>query len=305
MSRKAVLCITLFVLMALNHNYAEAKPKVLIYPIEVSGKILDKDGNIFTGQTEVKLDVSTDTIDMAARPGSGLEESSETKVYTIPTQAGTFSWTGEGSDLSIEAVKEGYHSTMVTIYDDGKTVKSSDILIYLIPKGTPSKLEYTENADIPDKTDPKSGGKDCGWSFTKRWYFPVAEEETAWMTLSFNEKGDAVYTMKEPGGFIWYPGYPQFESKPNELSASFEWMTEAPETGYVQTFTPIDHYYRPNVGQEIYCYFRTPDGKYGKICFSGRFDYYLQPDGTRNLEAGEIVKKYPINPIEANRHKGY
>ncbi len=265
------------------------------YPAEVSGKILDKKGNPFA--EPVLVDITAKIFQGADKDGNGQYRDVEFKQNAT----GVFSWKGQAWKIKILAEKDGYYNDGFYILHppgsmEGKEIKQNDILIHMIPKGTPSKLEYVGGADIPDKADPKSGGKDCGWSFQKLWYFPVDKEQTIGMTLSFNENGDAVYTMKEPGGFIWYPGYPQFESKPGELSASFEWMTEAPETGYVPTFTPIDHQYRRNVGQDIYCYFRTTEGKYGKMVFHGLFSYYLQPDGSRNLEAGEVVETGPIRP---------
>lgn len=298
MSKKLISYVILFMLMTLSINSAYAEPIKIINPIEVSGKILDKDGNPFTEQVEVDIDLISGTVDFAS--GAQTDES---KIYKIPTQAGTFSWKGEGTELDVEVVKEGYHSTSVMIFTEGlnQPIKQDGILIYLIPKGTPSKLEFTRGAEINEKDN-----KPCGWSFTKRWYFPVGEEESVGMVQSFTEDGKVVYTMKAPGGFVLFPGFPQFESKLDRHEADFKLMPEAPKEGYIQSITPaFDNRDKVRTGHGVYYYFRTPNGKYGKIRFSGDFDYYLQPDGSRNLEAGEIVKKYPVNPIEANRHKGY
>jgi len=301
MLNKFITFVSLVLTICINIAFADAISDALLFPAEISGKILGKDGKLFIDPVTV---VITANIVKDASEVDYTGDHYKHIEYRQNVTGGVFSWKGQARDVDIKAEKEGFHSSFVTARTppgyNGREIKSNNIFIYLIPAGTPSKLEYTEGADIPDKTDPKFGDKVYGWSFVKKWYFPVDEETSVWMVLSYNEKGDAVYTMKEPGGFIWYPGYPQFEGMPDKLSAEFGWMTEAPETGYVQRFTPKDHYYRPNVGQSIYCYFRTPDGKYGKMRFgSGLFSYYLQPDGSRNLEAGEVVRKGPRNPIEA------
>ncbi|MFA5499965.1 MAG: hypothetical protein WC404_02680 [Candidatus Omnitrophota bacterium] len=302
MSRKSALCAIIFVSMALIYNNAYAEPKKLIYPIDISGKILDKDGRPFTEQVELKISVSIDSLDYS-KPDYQMQ-SSETEAYTIPAQGGTFSWNGEGSSLSVEAVKEGYHSTKVDTFEWGegadRAIKYNDTLIYLIPKGTSSKLEFTRGAEIPSKKNDKSGGKQCGWSFSKRWYYPVDGDISVDITRGVNENKYCAYTMKEPGGFIYFEGYPTFESNQEGVYpyAAFDLMPEAPETGYISTFVPAEH--EPSFrGSSYFCYFKTPDGKYGKICFEGSFSYYLQPDGSRNLEAGEVVDKGPRNPIEA------
>jgi hypothetical protein len=289
-------------MLLLVFNISFAVPIKFTYPIDISGKILNEDGSLFTDNVEIELCVSTEYLDFSK--SESQMQTSEDKVYKISTQGGTFSWEGEGSHLSVEAVKEGYHSTLVYAFEEGadQSIRQDDILIYLVPKGVPSKLEYTEGAQIPGKDNKKSSGKQCGWSFSKRWYYPVDEEETVWLTESVDEKGNYVYTMKQPGGFVLFSGFPQFESKMDEHDAGFDLMTEALEEGYVQSVTPAFDREKEKTHGDVYYYFKTPDGKYGKICFSG-FDYYLNPDGSRNLEAGEVVKKYPVNPIEANRHK--
>jgi hypothetical protein len=83
----------------------------LDFPIEVSGKILDRDGNPFTDSVGIELSVQVASL------GFDVPDHSEFKTYNIQVQGGTFSWKGEGSSVTIEAVKEGYHSTRVDIYD--------------------------------------------------------------------------------------------------------------------------------------------------------------------------------------------
>jgi hypothetical protein len=308
------------------------RPIKIIHGVDISGKILDKNGNPFMDPVEVVIKASTDYMDYSKT--ASQMQSTETKEYKILAQGGTFSWKGEGSSIYIKAEKDGYHSTSVDIFKPtppkelsdeelieqamvitpetemtiekyeemirNQTIKRNDILIYLIPAGNPSKLQYTGSAEIPSKKREESGGKQCGWSFSKRWYYPVDGDELLDIIRGANEKKKLTYTMKEPGGFIYFEGYPIFESssKGDYPYADFSLMPEAPESGYVPTFTPAEH--KPTFrGNSYFCYFKTPDGKYGKICFRGDFDYYINPDGSRNLEAGEIVDKGPRNPIEA------
>ncbi|MDD5424817.1 MAG: hypothetical protein PHR74_06030, partial [Candidatus Omnitrophica bacterium] len=174
---------------------------------------------------------------------------------------------------------------------------AKNLIFHLVKKGTPAKLEYTNGAVIPEITDKRSSGKQCGWSFSKRWYFPVDGDVPVDIVLSVNENNQWIYTMKEPGGFIYCPGLPAYENCTDELYNRFEWMTEAPEDGYVQAICPAER--EDKEKGDIYYYFKNTDGKYGKICFRGYIDYFINPDGSRNLEVGEVVDKGPRNPIEA------
>jgi hypothetical protein len=73
-------------------------------------------------------------------------------------------------------------------------------------------------------------------------------------------------------------------------------MPEAPESGYSSTISWDDYREQQNYGN-VYCYFKTPDGKYGKMRINeDSFDYYLQPNGSRDLEAGEVEKLGPVYP---------
>ncbi len=228
----------------------------------------------------------------------------------LKSQGSRFSWTGEATSVSVLAQKDGYYSTEVDVpFSGGPDIvnekyvfipfrlTAKDILIYLIPKGVPSTLEYTEGGVIPRIKDKESGGKQCGWSFLKRWYFPVDGKEPVDIVRGVNENGKSTYTIKEPGGFIYFEGYPKFENSTERNYADFDLMPEAPETGYVSTFVPAEH--KPDDRDQKFCYFKTANGKYGKMQFSGGLDYYLQPDGSRNLEVGEKIDKDPLNPVEA------
>ncbi len=334
MNKKTVTCLIILLMIVCNSGYC--RPIKIVHGVDISGRILDENGNPFTDSVEVVINVSTTYLDYSK--SESQMQSIENKEYKILAQGEAFSWKGEGKHLQIEAVKEGYHSTSVDIFGPlppkelsdeellaqaqiitpeteipiekyeemirNQTIKRNDILIYLIPVGNPSKLQYTGSAKIPSKKRKESSGKQCGWSFAKRWYFPVDEDIPVDIVLGTNDNNKRTYTMKDPGGFIYFEGYPTFESNSESTYpyANFDLMTEAPETGYASTFTPAEH--RPSFrGSSYFCYFKTPDGKYGKICFEGDFSYYINPDGSRNLEAGEVVKKYPVNPIEANRHK--
>jgi hypothetical protein len=291
----SLIFVLLFVICPVSQVFSEE----LSYPAEVSGKILDKDGKLFTGEVTVVItaNILTDVTDYT---GDSYKHSEHKQVVT----GGSFSWNGRAENINIWAEKEGYHSSIVNVLPPpgyaGREIKQNDILIYMIPKGAPSTLQYTEGAYIPGKKDKESFGRQCGWSFTKRWYYPVDGDVSVDITRGANENKKRVYTMKEPGGFVLFLGYPSLESKLDEHGVAFEFMTEAPETGYVQSVCPsVDNVDIVKSKRDIYYYFKTPDGKYGKICFHGDFDYYINPDGSRNLEAGEVVDKGPRNPIEA------
>lgn len=268
------------------------------YPVNISGKILDKDGSLFRGKVTLEILATTGIYNPEVE--GALED--VYKTYEQEVSGGYFNWSGQALDVSMHAKCEGYHSTYVLIVKNkGEAlIKREGVLIYLIPEGNKSSLQYTEGAEIPGENDKESGGKQCGWYFTKRWYYPVDGDVYVDITLGANENKKLVYTMKDPGGFIYFEGYPKFENSTERNYANFDLMPEAPETGYISTFVPAEH--NADDRDRYFCYFKTPDGKYGKICFHGYIDYYLQPDGSRNLEAGDIVKKYPVNPIEANRH---
>jgi hypothetical protein len=81
------------------------------------------------------------------------------------------------------------------------------------------------------------------------------------------------------------------------MVAAFDWMTEAPEMGYEQSFEIWDQ-------QAGYYYFRTPDGKYGKLVVHSwrpkdlNFSYYLNPVGGRSLELKDKINGSPKNPKE-------
>ncbi|MDD5072651.1 MAG: hypothetical protein PHO67_03115 [Candidatus Omnitrophica bacterium] len=261
--------------------------------IEIAGKICDQDGNLITDEVILTVELESWTYPDVWKPGAkSLEEQIITDTTNLEKKiyGGTFSWKlPDANTCDIKASMNGYHGDWIILHEDNNDkMIVKDMIIHLVKKGTPSKLEYVHEAHIPDKEDKGSNGKDCGWSFKRLWYFPVSEEETVWMTRSYDGEGRAVYTMKEPGGFVCFPGYPLRESEPDKKEAKFDWMPEAPEEGYVQSVCP------KATGYYYYC--RTPDGKYGKIELIWGFSYYLQPDGSRNLEAGEVVRTGPVRP---------
>jgi len=319
----------LIILLSIVCNNGYCRPIKIIHGVDISGRILDENGNPVMDSVEVVINASTKYLDYSKQESQ--MQSFELKEYKILAQGGIFFWKGEGKHLQIEAVKKGYHSTSVDIFGPtppkelsdeelvakalvitpeteipietyeemirNESIKRNDILVYLIPVGIPSKLQYTGGAEIPSKKRKESGGKQCGWSFSKRWYYPVDGNEPVDIIRGANENKKLTYTMKEPGGFIYFNGYPIFENSTEDdyPYADFDLMTEAPETGYVSTFIPAEH--KPTFrGGSYFCYFKTPDGKYGKICFSGKFDYYINPNGSRNLEAGEVEEWDPIYP---------
>ncbi|MDD5737553.1 MAG: hypothetical protein PHH20_04610 [Candidatus Omnitrophica bacterium] len=327
MFKKVVLCISTLIFMVSAYDNVFCESLKIRYPVEISGTILDKDGCPFTDNIVIEIFASTTILDFS-KPESQMQ-SSDGKEYKIPAQGGIFSWKGEGSYLRITAIKDGYHSSVVDIFVRPKAPESmtdeeiiaqmipmeemtnemceehmlkqiveyKDITVYVMPQGIPSKLEFVEDAIIPSRKDERSFGKRCGWSFKKMWYYPVDDNEPVDMIRGANENKKLAYTMKDPGGFIYFKGYPISEHKIDDEYpyANFALMPEAPETGYVSTFIPAEH--EPSFrGNSYFCYFKTPDGKYGKICFDGYFSYYINPDGSRNLEAGEVKKAGPVRP---------
>lgn len=271
----------------------------MLCEIEAAGKIVDQDGKLITDEVVLTAELESWDYPLYWDPKAGNfseQIKTDTKTLEKKVYGGTFSWKfPDANTCDIRATKDGYHGDRIRLEEKDDKLIAKDLIIHLVKKGIPSKLEYVENAIIPSKKNKKSNGKDCGWSFKKLWYSPVGEEETIWMTRTVDEEGKTIYTMKEPGGFVYFPGYPQRESAPDKLQAWFDWMPQAPEDGYIQSIRPADH--KGNVGSgEIYYYFKTPDEKYGKICFHGAFDYYLQPDGSHNLEAGEVDEVGPVRP---------
>jgi len=272
-------------------------PKNYSSEIEISGKLLKEDGSPFLD--EAKIYIKTETLESWDFDQGGPPVAKEkTEIFEIKSQNGIFSWKGHASTVIVGAEVANFHSTTdrAGSTEPPNVAKRDDLVIYLIPKGTPSKLEYTEGAKIKEKDN-----KLYGWSFIKRWYYPADEEDTVWLTLSFDENGKPIYTMKEPGGFVYFSGCPEPRTVySRRYWAGFDFMPEAPEAGYAQVFASKD-YRKPKTEEDVYCYFKTPDGKYGKMKFDygTRFSYYIQPDGSRNLEAGEVLDKGPRNPIEA------
>jgi len=267
----------------------------MLYDTNISGKILNKDGGLFT--EEVIVSINTKIAEKwTENPAGPPTLISRSEKFEQKITGGYLSWKGKAARVSIGVDKKGFHGSYTEFGADQLTAKIScnDALFYLIPKGTPAKLEYVGGADIPSINSKQSSGKQCGWSFAKRWYFPVDEDVPVDIVLGTNDNKKRTYTMKEPGGFVYCPGLPAYGSRLNELYNDFNWMPEAPEDGYVQTVCPADNADKEK--GDIYYYFKTPEGKYGKICFHGKFDYYINPDGSRNLEIDKFLYRPPLNP---------
>ena len=212
-------------------------------PIEIEGKILDENDNLFTDEATLIGKVHY-------------------KEYIKKVKGGKFIWYDlpEGEGVTLKVSKEGYYGDAITIssVDIPKTAEKiivKDIILHLIEKGDPVDLEWTENAKIeyyPEEQEP------YGWSFKRRWYFP-ADNYDVLMVLRVNEDGDLELSMKEGGGFILAKGYIHFEDRPHQFIevktaedykkaleverhggvdipfTKFEWMPYAPELGYEQT----------------------------------------------------------------------
>jgi len=276
---------SIIVLFILGCCYAEDYD---VYPIDITGKVLNEDGSLFLQKVEIKIWRTIVGMDE-----EGLYANHPTDV--ISTDTGTFSHsTTSNGHVTISANKEGFRSTEVGISDNEDRYDAKDILIYMIPKGASSRLISTEYAYIPKPTDKESQGKLCGWSFNDRWYYPVDEREVD-MSIGLTEKGNRIYKMKAPGGFIMHKGFRQFENKEEYIVDEIEYLTEAPENGYITEIVPAK--YPATERGYRYAYFKTPDGLYGKIAFHGQvFDYYIQPDRLRNLELGDEISRPAIPP---------
>jgi hypothetical protein len=273
----------------------------IIYPAKLAGKILDENGKLFT--EEVTLSAKVRLIKgVSFERGGGPEADVEYKEYTKKVSGGYFTWDiPKATDVELIVSKDGYHQDDIFLKNEDpriQEIKITDIILHLIPKGDPVDLEWTYNAYISPVENQITG-----WSFKRRWYFPVDNYDVLMKYYPKNDKGEIILEMKEGGGFIPAKRYVSRESNPDYTWGSFWHMTEAPEMGYEQRiiFTPE---IRKDIliKQDVYYYFRTPDGKYGKMEITGwgkkgfNFSYYLNPTGGRSLEPKEIINKYPQNP---------
>lgn len=265
----------------------------MLCEVEVAGKILDRDGNLITDEVTLSAELRSWTYPDVVKSNFIKEIVTDTQTLEKKVYGGTFSWKlPDANTCEITASREGYNGDRISINDKDDKIIAKDLVFHLVKKGVPSKLEYTNDAQIPSTDNKKSSGKQCGWSFSKRWYYPVDGDVPVDIVLNINENNQRTYTMKEPGGFVYCLGLLAFESRPNELHNRFEWMPEAPEEGYIQTICPADKVDKEQ--DDIYYYFKTPDGKYGKIVFTGYFDYYINPDGSRNLEVEKYLYRPPL-----------
>lgn len=281
------LAVVVFVVLCATSCYAD---NIRYYSIfNISGKVLKENGEQFKDSAVICIKSS-----YKEKDGDQYKE----HVDYIEASDGGFKWSGKvGSLIVITAEKDNYISSKAILYGYYEKYNNiKDITIYMVQKGIPTPLEVTIRAFVPDLNDFEANGKHCGWSFSKRQYFPVDEEDID-MSLSCNEKGQYFYRMKPPGGFVHFPGFRFFESDERNIDSSFEYLIEAPESGYVSDFVQDDH---PIAGDGwSYCYFRTPKGLYGKIRFRARqFDYFINPNGSMNLEEGELVRKDPVYPVK-------
>jgi len=294
--RNIVITLVLFIVL-IGSCYSQS---IYELPVNITGKVMNADGLIVKAPVTVVFRTQHGVLDKWEQMPWLIPESKEERVEITD---GVFKWSGvTESAVTVWAEKDGYYTTEVMIsghFNDKHQIEVNDLLIYLIPKGTTSSLMHTKDAYIPDIDEEKSGGKQCGWSFKMMWYYPVDEKDVD-IILGVNEKDQYFYRMKSPGGFRPFGGFKEYESANEPVTCKIEYLTEAPEGGYVQDYIIDDQV--GNIRGEYYCYFKTPDGKYGKMRFTGgMFDYYIQPDGSRNLEAGKLIDMYPINPYRLDK----
>jgi hypothetical protein len=279
----------------LKNQLTEAAYETVVYalrineaykrPVEIAGKILDIHGNLFKEQ--VVLTVESNHV-----------------IYEEKINTGKFSLMNlpESPGFGLIARKDGFYSDSTSMTNFSGELKdkigATDIILYMIPKGQPVNLEWTDFAYILPIDNEITG-----WSFKRRWYYPADQYDVLMKCYTENEK-NAVLEMQEGGGFIKFEGYPRFGSKPDEKMKSFELMIEAPEMGYEQKIIITPELRDIARNQGLYYYFRTPDGKYGKMKIHGfgkgmvNFSYYLNPTGGRSLELKEEINRSPKNPKE-------
>jgi len=262
------------------------------HKVEISVKILDANGNPFAEEAELALYMTLKD------PKDGSDEK---PIRYLAVKGGCIQYALPGSvyGFAIEARKKGFQSTRLEVKIDRTDAdpdeKIEGLSLYLIDDKHPvSKLESIDNGFAIIPID-KSGGVSYGWSFSKKWYFPSAQEE-ADMARAVDSAGTDEYTMKGSGGFIPFENYPVLSDRPHITVANIDLMAKAPQTGYISTIVPEKDKSRYSINSPPCYYFRTPDGRYGKIEFgsNGRFRYRIQPDGSTNLYSTELKYKYAV-----------
>jgi hypothetical protein len=291
--KKIILLLIIILFMACNGiafaagNMPEFQPKA----ITVSGSIFDSQGNLF--KESVTILIRAKVLQAISYDSTGQEVAEEDiSEYKINTNSGTFNYSVPSAhEVEVFAQKEGYHDDGISLSNVTFPIESkefSGIQFYMIPKGKPVDLEYTHDAFID-----LEGGKEMGWSFKRRWCFPADNYDVQILLERVNDYKVRV-SMKEGGGFIKFDGYKRYKDR-DKMVAAFDWMTKAPEMGYEQSFEIWDQ-------QSGYYYFRTPDGKYGKLVVHSwrpkdlNFSYYLNPTGSRSLELKDKIEESPQNP---------
>ncbi len=91
MRKDLILCTVIFILIVMSFNKLYAEPIKIINPIDISGKVFDRSGNLFTEQLEVDVDLISGTIDFAT-----AEQAEERTVYKVQVQGGPFPGRGKG-----------------------------------------------------------------------------------------------------------------------------------------------------------------------------------------------------------------
>lgn len=125
--------------------------------IEIEGKIVDQNGSLITDEVILTAELESFDYPIFWDPkAKNFEEQIKTDVKTLEKKVygGTFTWNlPDANTCDIKASKEGYHGDLIGLTglqaEDKIIVK--DLIVHLIKKGTPSKLEYVESAEIPSK----------------------------------------------------------------------------------------------------------------------------------------------------------
>ncbi len=111
LAKSVVLSVTVlsFILYFIPNVFCDDFSEALLFPVEISGKILNKDGAPFTESVTVAITANI------AKDASEIDYTGDRQKHVEYKQAftgGTFSWKGQAWNVDIKAEKEGFHSSL-------------------------------------------------------------------------------------------------------------------------------------------------------------------------------------------------
>jgi hypothetical protein len=289
------LCIgILAVLLTMNSGCAVLGQ--FIGEADISGRVIMPDG---TPAKDVDLIVNYIRIVHAGIAGIGDADFWD-KVHS---KDGTFHLRyNDVLGVTVVALKPGWRSYH---YDFRKDLRAAGVVIELRPVGEYPDQRKLDGQDYSIKLDPdaKAGGMkfgDRGGLYKKIKLRPVEEADfyVERAVLKKNGRKTEGLLFKVCEGFgLHVVEFPPVKL-PKYAKAQGGWdLTLAPEGGYDTHEIPL----LPKP-QEIWAFFRTPDGKYGKLVIWGcrsepagektiwevNIGYFLNPDGSRNLDTYQM-----------------